>query len=156
MNTKLLPGVAAVALIAGCAVMPTPQEVDRATQEMMKSSFKDQGIAKVDRLNQDLGQKACSLPEEPPADVAKQIEAQALASRPASARLPRPPGPVAPRPWASSTSSQAPWSRHVAASSASGATSPSMLNTPSVAIIRVRQSCVSCKASSNAAMSLLG
>lgn len=80
MNTKLLPGVAAVALIAGCAVMPTPQEVDRATQEMMKSSFKDQGIAKVDRLNQDLGQKACSLPEEPPADVAKQIEAQALAS----------------------------------------------------------------------------
>lgn len=80
MNTKLLPGIAAVMLIGGCATTPSPQEVDRAAQEMMRSSFKDQGIAKIDRLNQDLGQKACSSPEEPPADVAKQIESQALAS----------------------------------------------------------------------------
>ena len=47
---------------------------------MMKASFRDEGIAKADRLNQDLGQRACSSDKAPPEPVAKQIEAEALAS----------------------------------------------------------------------------
>jgi len=47
---------------------------------MLKSSFRSQGIAKVDRLNQDLGQQACSSPNAPSDSVAKQIEAASLAS----------------------------------------------------------------------------
>ena len=89
MNTKLLSSVATLLVLAGCAMMPTEEEVDRATQEMMKSSFKDQGIAKVDRLNQDLAQQACSSEDgaagiirrtRGAVDEAKQIETQELKS----------------------------------------------------------------------------
>ncbi len=66
--------------LAGCATVPSPDELDREAQAMIRASFRDQGIAKVDRLNQDLGQAACSGAN-PPADaVAKQIEADALAT----------------------------------------------------------------------------
>ena len=44
----------------------------------MKASFRDQGIAKVDRLNQDLGQRACSSPAAPGDDVAKRIESESM------------------------------------------------------------------------------
>lgn len=71
--------VAAVAL-AGCASAPSPGELDRQAVAVMKASFRDQGIAKVDRLNQDLGQQACSAPTPPSPEVAKQIEAASLAS----------------------------------------------------------------------------
>jgi len=47
---------------------------------MIQSSFRDQGIAKLDRLKQDLGQKACSSATAPSEAVAKQIEADALAT----------------------------------------------------------------------------
>ncbi|MBX3605094.1 MAG: sulfur oxidation c-type cytochrome SoxX [Piscinibacter sp.] len=72
--------LAAAGLVAGCATMPSPQELDQLTQAAMKRSFRDQGIAKVSRLEQDLGQKACSSDQAPPDAVAKQIEAEALAS----------------------------------------------------------------------------
>ena len=49
------------------------------TLDIMKASFRDQGIAKVDRLNQDLGQKACSSDKPPAEGVAKQIEAAEFA-----------------------------------------------------------------------------
>ena len=89
MNTKLLSGVATVLVLAGCASTPPVEEVDRAMEEMMKSSFRDQGIAKVDRLNQDLAQQACSSEDgvegiirrtRGAVDEAKQIEKQELAS----------------------------------------------------------------------------
>jgi L-cysteine S-thiosulfotransferase len=70
---------AAVLAVAGCASMPTPAELDRQALAIMKASFRDQGIAKVDRLDQDLAQKACSSPTAPSPEVAQQIEAQALA-----------------------------------------------------------------------------
>ena len=35
-------------------------------EAMIRASFRDQGIAKLDRLNQDLGQKACSSADAPP------------------------------------------------------------------------------------------
>lgn len=72
--------VTAVGMAAGCANSPSPAELDQQALAMIKASFRDQGIAKVDRLHQDLGQAACS-DEKPPAEaVGKQIEAEALAS----------------------------------------------------------------------------
>jgi sulfur-oxidizing protein SoxX len=83
MNRKTIAYTlsATVALVlAGCAGMPSASDNRADFMAMMKSSFKDQGIAKVDRLDQDLGQRACSSPRAPSPEVAKQIEAQALAS----------------------------------------------------------------------------
>ena len=67
-------------ITAGCASVPSSSELDAQAIAMIKSSFRDQGIAKLDRLEQDLGQAACSS-EKPPADeLAKRVEAEALAS----------------------------------------------------------------------------
>ncbi len=72
--------VAGAALLAGCASLPPPDELDRQALAMIKASFREQGIAKLDRLEQDLGQAACSA-EKPPADeVARRIEAEAMAT----------------------------------------------------------------------------
>lgn len=70
----------AIVLVAGCASGPTPQELDREAMAVIKASFRDQGIAKMDRLNQDLGQSACSS-DKPPSDaVAEEVMAQAKAA----------------------------------------------------------------------------
>ncbi len=70
----------AAALVAGCATGPSPQELDRLALTTIQTSFRDQGIAKVDRLKQDLGQAACSSPVPPADEVARRVEAEALAS----------------------------------------------------------------------------
>lgn len=74
-----VPAVVAVsaALVAGCATK-SEAELQAETLQMLKGSFRDQGIAKMDRLEQDLGQKACSSPNAPPAAVAKQIEEESM------------------------------------------------------------------------------
>jgi sulfur-oxidizing protein SoxX len=69
-----------VIALSGCASAPSPAELDAQASAVIKASFRDQGIAHVDRLNQDVGQQACSSPTPPPADVAKRIEAASLAS----------------------------------------------------------------------------
>jgi len=80
MNTmKLTPWLLACVL-TGCASAPSPTELNQQALTAIKSSFRDQGIAKVDRLDQDLGQQACSSASPPSPEVAKQIEQQALAS----------------------------------------------------------------------------
>lgn len=71
--------VAAVTL-AGCASLPSPAELDQQALAMIRGSFRDQGIAKVDRLDQDLGQKACSGAEPPPEALADQVQAEAMAT----------------------------------------------------------------------------
>ena len=73
-------GLATAVLLAGCATAPSPAELDQQTLAMMKASFRDQGIAKMDRLDQDLGQRACSSDHAPSEAVTKQIEAESLAS----------------------------------------------------------------------------
>ncbi len=80
-QTLIVGGLAAAALVAaGCASMPSSQELDAQAVAVMKASFRDQGIAKVDRLDQDLGQSACSS-DKPPSDaVAQQIMEQARAT----------------------------------------------------------------------------
>jgi sulfur-oxidizing protein SoxX len=80
---KLILAVVAVAVaatVAACATAPTPADYDKATAEVMKASFREQGIAKLDRIQQDLGQSACSTDKAPAEALAKQVEAQAMAS----------------------------------------------------------------------------
>jgi hypothetical protein len=59
----LLP-VAALALSA-CTMSPSAAEYDKATADIIKNSFQDRGIAKVDRLVQDDANRECAA-----ADVA--------------------------------------------------------------------------------------
>jgi len=47
-------------LLASCATGPSPQDVAAATQKALKSSFRDQGIAKTSWLDQDASNKECS------------------------------------------------------------------------------------------------
>ena len=78
---KYLTPLAAV-LVAGCANMPSSAELDKITADIMKSSFRDQGQAKVDRLVQDDANRECSAADAAgkPLDenVAKAIEAANL------------------------------------------------------------------------------
>jgi L-cysteine S-thiosulfotransferase len=74
------PLAIAAVLLAGCATSPSPQELDQQALAMIKASFREQGIARMDRVEQDLGQSACSSDKPPAEDVAKRIEAQAYAS----------------------------------------------------------------------------
>ena len=75
-NTLLLTA----ALLAACATPPSSTELDQQARSMIAASFREQGIAKLDRIQQDLGQQACSSDQAPPDDVAARIQAQALAS----------------------------------------------------------------------------
>jgi sulfur-oxidizing protein SoxX len=78
-----LTTLTAVAFVVGCATAPPPPttaELDAQAQAMIKASFREQGIAKLDRLTQDLGQQACSGANPPPDDVARQVEAEATAT----------------------------------------------------------------------------
>ena len=78
--TLALSGIAAAAALLGCASSTTPQSLDAEFAVMMQHSFHDQGIAKMDRLDQDLGQAACSSATPPPDAVARRIEAEAMAT----------------------------------------------------------------------------
>ncbi len=81
MNIKTTITLTAVsAALAGCAALAPAPDYDALLATMMKSSFRDQGIAKVDRLAQDESNAACSKAEgkDLPEALAKQIEAQAL------------------------------------------------------------------------------
>jgi sulfur-oxidizing protein SoxX len=77
---KIFASVTLAAALAGCAALPSSAELDQQALATMKASFRDQGIAKVDRLNQDLGQRACSSPMPPSADLIKRIEGESLAT----------------------------------------------------------------------------
>jgi sulfur-oxidizing protein SoxX len=69
-------------LLQGCATAPSDAEVSAKAAAALKSSFKDQGQAKLDRLDQDDTQKECSLPagKTVPKDVAARIEQENLAT----------------------------------------------------------------------------
>jgi sulfur-oxidizing protein SoxX len=84
-KTHLLAGasVAAALVVAGCASTPpgpTAAELDAQTLAAIKTAFRDRGIAKAERINQDLGQQACSAAEPPSDAVAKRVEAEAMAT----------------------------------------------------------------------------
>ncbi len=73
--------------VAGCAssssqqpAMPSSAALDQQALEVIQSSFRDEGIAKLDRLQQDEAQRACSQPNPPDDAVARRIEAEQLAT----------------------------------------------------------------------------
>lgn len=79
--TRTLLAVACAGVLAGCAgTSPGGPSADAAVRaravEMMKTSFKERGIAKLDRLDQDETQLLCSqyTTVAPPKDVAERIE----------------------------------------------------------------------------------
>ena len=78
MMKTFVPAVLAAStlLVAGCA-SKSDADLQQETLQMLKTSFVERGIAKMDRLEQDLGQKACSSPDLPADSVVKQIEAEA-------------------------------------------------------------------------------
>jgi sulfur-oxidizing protein SoxX len=77
---SLAAAASAAMAVAGCASLPSPEQLDAQATAAVLASFRDQGIAKVDRVRQDLGQSACSS-DKPPSDaVARPIMAQALAT----------------------------------------------------------------------------
>ncbi len=82
MNKKISLLALAVSALAAtaCSTLPSGADLDAQTAVLMKAAFRDEGIAKADRVNQDLGQSACSS-DKPPSDaMADQIMAQAKAS----------------------------------------------------------------------------
>ncbi|MFM2052363.1 MAG: sulfur oxidation c-type cytochrome SoxX [Pseudomonadota bacterium] len=81
-----LAGTAAALLVAGCASGPSPEEAERDALQVIRTSFRDQGIARTDRLNQDLANDACSK-----AQGREVSAAQAKAIEEASLRTVRPP-----------------------------------------------------------------
>lgn len=56
---------AATLVLAGCAAGVGSTDIDKLTADIVKASFRDEGAVKIDRLNQDETQRACSA-----ADVA--------------------------------------------------------------------------------------
>jgi sulfur-oxidizing protein SoxX len=87
MQSRLLPLVlaaviAAPAILIACATAPNDAEVNAKATSMLKASFKEQGQAKLDRLDQDDTQKVCSeyAGRAPPKDVAERIEKANLAT----------------------------------------------------------------------------
>ena len=77
---KLGALAAVAAVVMGCATLPSTAELDAQAAAMTKAAFREQGIAKPDRIQQDLGQSACSSDKPPSEAVAKQVEAEAMAS----------------------------------------------------------------------------
>jgi len=82
LHTRTLAAglTALVGTITACSSTPSPQDSDRLALDIIQSSFREQGIAKLDRLNQDELQKACSAEKPPSDDVTKRLEAAQLAS----------------------------------------------------------------------------
>ena len=75
-------GASLVAALAGCANVGPAPDYDALLGEMMKASFRDQGIAKVERLQQDASNAECSTAQGKvlPESRSKVIEAANLAT----------------------------------------------------------------------------
>jgi sulfur-oxidizing protein SoxX len=79
-HLALLGIAAAASALVGCATGPAPAELDAMALKAIQASFREQGIAKLDRLQQDLGQQACSSDKPPSDEVAERIMTEARAS----------------------------------------------------------------------------
>ncbi len=77
-----LVGLSTMVGLAGCATVAPAPDYDALMAQMMAASFRDQGIAKVDRLQQDASNAECSKSEGKalPQARAKAIEAANLAT----------------------------------------------------------------------------
>ncbi len=72
----------AALMAAGCAGLPSAQELDKIAAQTLGASFRDQGVAKVDRLVQDDANRECSAADTAgkpiDAQVGQRIEAASL------------------------------------------------------------------------------
>jgi L-cysteine S-thiosulfotransferase len=77
-----ISAVAAVGLLTSCAAVAPAPDYDARMAALLKSSFRDQGIATVDRLQQDASNAECSASQGKPLPEAraKAIEAANLAT----------------------------------------------------------------------------
>src|SRR3954469_20267817 len=75
MKTLSIAACALALFSASCATRSEQDVADQAVA-VMKTSFNERGQAKLDRLDQDEAQKACSIPPSVtlPKDVASRIE----------------------------------------------------------------------------------
>lgn len=77
-HIKYITPAVVAAVLAGCAAVPSGPELDKLAADIAKASFRDQGIAKIDRLVQDDANRECSAADAAgkPLDekVAKAIE----------------------------------------------------------------------------------
>jgi sulfur-oxidizing protein SoxX len=77
---KTVLSLGAVVVLASCASSPTREE----TMQVVKGSFKERGIAKLDRLNQSELQQVCSEAsmnnKDLPKDVRERLEKQQMAT----------------------------------------------------------------------------
>jgi sulfur-oxidizing protein SoxX len=86
LSMRTLTAASIAVAIAGCAGTTAPGQSDAQVNakalEVMKASFKERGIAKLDRLNQDDTQALCSqyAAKAPPKAVAEKIEKSNLAA----------------------------------------------------------------------------
>jgi sulfur-oxidizing protein SoxX len=92
MKNMMMGAMAVAMLAAGCAAMVSEEQKDAQALAMMKTSFKESGQAKLDRLDQDDMQKMCSRyhgDNKMPKDVGEKLEKeqQALIKYPADGKL---------------------------------------------------------------------
>jgi sulfur-oxidizing protein SoxX len=82
MKTKSMVLMVLALLLAGCAAGPSDSEIAARAHAVMRASFKENGQAKLDRLNQDETQRLCSALEgRPPAkELAERVEKLNLAA----------------------------------------------------------------------------
>ena len=82
LATALAVAAAEAAILVGCATAPSDAEVSAKAAAVLKASFREQGQAKLDRLDQDDMQKTCSqyTGKALPKDVSERIEKANLAS----------------------------------------------------------------------------
>jgi L-cysteine S-thiosulfotransferase len=59
-NRHFMTAVLAAAAVAGCASLPSSAELDRITAQAVKTSFRDEGAVKIDRLAQDDANRDCA------------------------------------------------------------------------------------------------
>jgi sulfur-oxidizing protein SoxX len=78
----LAAALAVPAILIGCATAPSDAETSAKASAILKASFREQGQAKLDRLDQDDTQKTCSAytGKALPKDVAERIEKANLAT----------------------------------------------------------------------------
>lgn len=81
-TTRTLLAAAAMIGVAGCAAPAQAPDYDAMLATMLRVSFRDEGIARTDRLQQDAANAACSRAEgrNLPEDVASTIQQAALKS----------------------------------------------------------------------------
>jgi L-cysteine S-thiosulfotransferase len=79
---SMVLAVLVAAVIAGCATTPSSEDTAAKAAAMLKTSFKANGQAGLDRLDQDETERACSAlaNKAPPKDVAERIEKSNLAT----------------------------------------------------------------------------